>query len=206
MKVLSTLVFSLFFSQIGYATTITTVESDWTTYRVDLVTDTDYTAFGGGSAGDVFHIFFDFNRAYLPYLGQVNSAWQAQDFDPHTSGWVPDLNTPDPDDYLQFSDLPLRGNEFTLMLNGITFNMGNPFNLNCLDGSIKGFSTGIFGEVNAVINDTFTITDAFMSDNITGYIGAIVDTAPATVPEPGSLALLLLGLAGFATRRALIKR
>lgn len=212
MKFLSSLVLILI-SQISFAG-VTTVDSDWTTYRVDMEAGSDYSIFGGGLAGDVFHIFFDFNRAYLPYITEVNSEWQSTEFAMHTSAaGIADNATPATDDYLHFADLPLVGSFLHFEINGSVFDVTFPFALSLQNGEITGLSTGIFGALNFFGGtDTFTMSDASFSSTLEGSICGIVDTETANggntchadvdVPEPGILLLMLTGLAGFVFRSA----
>ncbi len=214
MKFLSSLVL-LLISQVSFGSTITNVAADWTTYRVDLEAGSNYSIFGGGSAGDVFHIFFEFNRAYLPYINQVNSEMQSTDFAMHTSAaGIADTSTAAVDDYLHFDALPLLGSLLRFEINGTVYNTPSPFALTFLNGAISGISTGLFGAINFMFMSpgNFILTDAQFTSNLEGRLCGIVDTQTTSgnacqvdVPEPGILLLLLTGLAGFAFRRGVRK-
>lgn len=209
MKFLSSLILILI-SPWSLAGVVTTVQSDWTTYRVDLVTDTNYSIFGGGLAGDVFHIFFDFNRAYLPYATEINSEWQRADYSDFMRYGIPDRSTADPDDALVFDALPLVGSQLRFEINGVSYSTVSPFQLTLQNGQISGFGTGVFAPFNFMFDSatTFMMTDARMTSDLRGHLGGIVDTDPglsadtSTVPEPGVFSLLLLGLAGMMWQRA----
>lgn len=93
-------------------------------------------------------------------------------------------------------------------------NAGNLFNISA--GSAQGFLNVTGGsqagniEKGAVQGNDISFASSFNSDTTNGYAASgsltLKSGATTTVPEPGSLALLSIGLLGFATSSALRKK
>jgi hypothetical protein len=194
------------------AATITNVPSDWTTYRVDLVTTQDYNVFGGGPSGDILHMYFDFNRAYLPYITNlVSDGWDCGTYGGFGGTTCFDMTTPDPSDAVQFDDFAVHGSSgVTFEFNGKFIGGGAPWGLTVTDGQIsdvgwwnlfKSSPDADFGNIK-IYEGEFTIHESILSlESVSGYVHSINDLGKVTkVPEPGTLALFGLGLLGFASR------
>ena len=192
------------------AATIKQVPSDWTTYRVDMVTTHDYEALGGGPAGDIFHMYFDFNRAYLPYISYlVSDGWDCGTYGGGGTTCF-DATTEDPYDVVQFDDLAIHGSPVIFEFNGKFIGANAPWALHIQGGQIDSvswwdmFTPYPGAELGAIkmTDGQFIIHESIVSLNtVSGYVHSITDLGKVTqVPEPGNIALLGLGLLGFGFR------
>lgn len=193
------------------ASTITQAPADWTTYRVDLVADHDYTAFGGGPAGDIFHMYFDFNRAYLPYItGLVSDGMDCGTYNGFGGTTCFNGTTEDPSDVVEFDALAVRGSAVTFEINGRFLSANLPWGLRVEDGEITSvgwwdvFRVGAeYVDIRVGASEFYFIEDAISigRDKVAGSVAGIVDLGRVTqVPEPATMALFGLGLLGFGYR------
>ncbi len=193
------------------AVTITQAPADWTTYRVDLVADSNYEAFGGGPAGDIFHVYFDFNRAYLPYITSlVTDGWDCGTYGGFGGMTCFDGTTEDPNDLVQFDDLAIHGSRATFEINGRFILSGSPYAIYVDSGAISSIGmhnlVWVQGEPTDFRVDAteFYFIEAAMTpgyERVSGHVAGIVDLGRLTqVPEPGTMALFGLGLLGIGSR------
>ncbi len=161
-----------------------------------LMVDNDYTIYGGGSAGDVFHFFFDFNRAYLPYVSNQYDLDTEGGMQMYTSLGILNNLTEDPTDRLVFTEGFTRGAN-TWDFNGTTLSGWTPFAVRFTDGEIS--SVGTLHGIMGIGNNNFFYASG--SNFVTGHVTDIVDLSKvAQVPEPGTMALFVLGLLGIGYR------
>jgi hypothetical protein len=155
-------------------------------YDVILTADSDFSAFGGGLAGDKFYGTFSIDDS-LVGGGIV--------FDPGLTG------------SLLFLDFNIAGTIFSDITalsfnNGLRF-AGGPlldisFNLENSNGDILNIFTAFEGTSN------WSAYQASTDSNISGNtFGVSVVFNKATVPEPATLAIFALGIMGLSFRRML---
>ena len=191
-------------SSFSIAAPITTIQSDWTTYRFDLVADFDYDVFGGGPAGDIFHIYVDFNKAYLPYMDNAISEW------PLTQA-IPDRTTTDDlTDYVQFTDRAIRTGHAAFEVNG-QFYTAAVFGVSFDESGLTSFSHGsqnfpIFDVSSSTGEMRFLFTDDVTLGDVRGGLLQVVDLGGlVTVPEPSSAILLCIALIALRFKRFIPK-